>query len=107
MKDKNIFASLGEHCSIIDRKILLYANLIKIGNNIHIASNVSFITHDIIHVMPDGITPKFRERGIKEKIGCIEVGDNVFIGFNTTVFQNARIGVNVIISAGTLVNKDI
>ena len=44
---------------------------------------------------------------IKEKVGCIEIGDNVFIGSNTTILQNVRIGSNVIIGAGTLVNKDI
>lgn len=44
---------------------------------------------------------------VKEKIGCIEIGDNVFIGSNTTILQNVRIGTNVIIGAGTLVNKDI
>lgn len=31
----------------------------------------------------------------------------MFIGSNTTVLQNVRIGSNVIIGAGTLVNKDI
>ena len=43
----------------------------------------------------------------KEKIGCIEIGDNVFIGSNTTVLYNVKIGSNVIIGAGSLVNKDI
>lgn len=52
--------------------------------------------------------PKFSGGGtVKEKIGCIEIGDNVFIGSNTTVLLNVKIGSNVIIGAGTLVNKDI
>ena len=51
LKKQGIFAAIGENCSIMDRKIPLYANLIKIGNNVHIASKVDFITHDITHAM--------------------------------------------------------
>lgn len=51
LKKHEIFAAIGENCSIMDRKIPLYANLIKLGNNVHIASKVDFITHDITHVV--------------------------------------------------------
>ena len=40
-------------------------------------------------------------------IGCIEIGDNVFIGSNTTILYDVKIGSNVIIGAGSLVNRDI
>lgn len=109
LRDNHVFASMGENVSIMDRKIPLYANLIKLGNNVHIASKVDFIPHDITHVMLNGL-PIIKFRGgtkVKEKIGCIEVGNNVFIGSNTTILQNVKIGSNVIIGAGTLVNKDI
>ena len=43
----------------------------------------------------------------KEKIGCIEIGDNVFIGSNTTILGNVRIGSNVIVGACSLINKDV
>lgn len=112
IKEQHVFASIGNNCSIMDRKIPLYANLIKIGNNVHIASKVDFITHDITHVVLNGILKNDDEQGekknqIKEKIGCIEIGNNVFIGSNTTVLLNVKIGNNVIIGAGSLVNKDI
>ena len=46
-----IYNAIGENVSIMDRKIPLYANLIRFHNNIRVASNVSFITHDITHNM--------------------------------------------------------
>lgn len=108
LKEHHIFASLGEHCSIMDRKIPLYANLIKIGNNVHIASKVDFITHDIAHVVLNWKLKNAKQNiNIKEKIGCIEIGDNVFIGSNTTILPNVRIGSNVVIGAGSIINKDI
>lgn len=51
MKKKGIFGSIGENCMIQSRKIPLYPELIHIGNNVRIASNVSFLTHDVTHNM--------------------------------------------------------
>lgn len=42
-----------------------------------------------------------------EKAGCIEVMDNVFIGYNATILPNVRIGENVIIGAGSVETKDL
>ena len=53
-RKQKIYAGIGENVSIMDRKVPLYANLIRFHNNIHIASNVSFITHDVTHVMLNG-----------------------------------------------------
>lgn len=47
-KKHHIYAGVGENVRIMDRKIPLYANLIRFHNNIQIASNVFFITHDAI-----------------------------------------------------------
>ncbi len=55
LKEKAVFASIGDCCSIMDRKIPLYSKLIRLGNNVHIASNVSFVTHDISHVILNNI----------------------------------------------------
>lgn len=45
--------------------------------------------------------------GVNETIGCIKIGNNVFIGSHTTILGNVKIGSNVIIGACTLVNRDI
>ena len=109
-KDKKIFHSMGNNCLIMDRKVPLYAKLISIGNNVQIASNVHFNTHDITHLMLNNMPDILARRGgIKypEKIGCIEIGDNVFIGAGTSINYNVRIGSNVIIGACSLITKDV
>jgi len=45
--------------------------------------------------------------GYKEKIGCIELMDNVYLSMNVTVMPNVRINQNCIISAGSVVTSDI
>ena len=109
-KEKKIFHSMGDNCLVMDRKVPLYAKLISLGNNVQIASNVHFNTHDITHQMLNNMPDVLSKRGGKpyhEKVGCIEIGDNVFIGAGTSINYNVRIGSNVIIGAGTVVAHDI
>lgn len=104
MKKHRLYGSIGENCSIQKRKLPLYSNLVFLHNNVHVASNVGFVTHDIIHKM---LNIKYIGGGYMERVGCIEVMDNVFIGSGTRILYNTRIGSNVIIGSDSLVNKDI
>lgn len=109
-KKKKIFHFMGDNCLIMDRKVPLYANLISLGNNVNIASNVHFNTHDIIHRMLNNMPEIVAKHGGKqypETVGCIEIGDNVFIGAGTSINYNVKIGSNVIIGASSLITKDI
>lgn len=103
MRKHHLYGAIGENCSIQKRKLPLYSNLVFLHNNVKIASNVGFVTHDIIHTM---LNQKF-SGGYTERVGCIEVMDNVFIGSGTRILYNTRIGSNVIIGSDSLVNKDI
>ena len=93
----------------MDRAVPLYAKLISLGNNVNLATRVHFITHDIVHSMlnkmDNNLTIDKRQKYC-EKVGCIEIGDNVFIGSGTYIAFNVRIGSNVIIGACSFVNRD-
>ena len=105
MKKKGLWGSIGDNCLIQKRKLPLYSNLIFIHDNVKIASNVGFVTHDIIHKM---LNQKYiGEESFVERVGCIEIGDNVFVGSGTRILYDTRIGNNVIIGSDSLVNKDI
>jgi len=108
LRKNRIFASLGENCSIEDRIVPLYAKCIRIGNNVRLASHVLLITHDVSHFVLNYLGLKTcAGRPFKEKIGCIDIGDNVFVGSNSTILYDVKIGNNVIIGAGSVVNHDI
>lgn len=106
LKRKGVFNRCGDRVMITSRKIPLYARLIRIGNNVWIASGVEFITHDVAHFMLNGIR-KPDEPAYEEKVGCISIGDNVFIGAGAKILYDVKIGNNVMIAAGALVNRDI
>lgn len=108
LRKKDVFASLGENCSIEDRTVPLYAKLIRIGNNVRLASHVLLVTHDVSHFVLNNLGIKAaKDKKFKEKIGCIDIGNNVFVGSNTTILYDVKIGNNVIIGAGSVVNRDI
>ena len=110
LRKKNVFAAMGENCSIMKRSVPLYAKLIRFGSNVRVASNVGFVTHDITHTMLNR-SPLARSvskgRDFQEKLGCIDIGDNVFIGSGSRILYNVRIGSNVVIGSGSIVNRDI
>lgn len=110
LKKCNVFASMGDGCSVQQRTLPLYPNLIRIGNNVHIASNVGFLTHDVTHLMLNkSDTAKSLSGGhyFQEKLQCIQIGDNVFIGAGSRILYDVRIGSNVVIGAGAIVSRDI
>ena len=106
LKKNHVFGHIGEKVTIMDRKVPLYANLIRIHNNVRIASNVTFATHDVTHLVLNNMLPENAGK-FSETVGCIELMNNVFVGTNCTIVGNVRIGPNAIVAAGAVVSKDV
>lgn len=71
--------------------------LIEIGSNVTMSIRVTLMAHDAGTKKSLGYT----------RIGRIRIGNNVFLGANTTVLPNVTIGDNAIIGAGSIVTRDI
>lgn len=101
---KNIFKHVGENFFFQPRIIPDEPKLISFGDNVVVASDVTFVTHDVI----DKVLNKMNY-GTTFNYNCapIQIENNVFIGCNTTILPNVKIGNNVIIAAGSLVNKNV
>lgn len=76
--------------------------LIDIGNDVQITRGVTILTHGYDWSVLKGVYGE-----VLGSAGKVTIGNNVFIGVNTTVLKNVKIGNNVIIGANSLVNKDI
>lgn len=68
------------------------------------ATGVSFINHDITSFMFFYTDTEHEHIG---RYGEITIGDNVFVGANSTILYDVKLGNNCIIGAGSLVNRDI
>lgn len=108
LKKKEVFFHMGENCYYHTKDMPSEPYLISIHNNVRIAANVRFITHDMIGVMVNKI-PGYKENygRMKYYLGSIEIFDNVMIGANSTIMYNVKIGPNAIVAAGSVVTKSV
>lgn len=72
---------------------VMFPEKITIGTNAIIGYNTTILAHEYL-------TREYR-------VGEVIIGDNVMIGANTTILPGVTIGTNAIVSAGTLVHKDV
>ncbi len=108
LKKTGKFKFFGDKNFWYSRNIPADMELVSIHNNVKIATNVYFCTHDVIHTMlNDDNDIKHPEGGFTRYSGEIEIFDNCFIGANATIMYGVKIGPNVIIAANSVVTKDI
>ncbi|HOJ10484.1 MAG TPA: acyltransferase [Clostridiales bacterium] len=75
--------------------------IITLGDNVYLTNGTRFITHD-------GGTLILRDKVPDLEITKpITIGNNVYVGVNTTFLPGVNIGNNVIIGACSVVTKDI
>ncbi|MBS4200322.1 acyltransferase [Bacillus sp. FJAT-49732] len=86
---------VGEHTSFALMVMLdvMFPEKIYVGRNTVIGYNTTILAHEYL---------------IKEyRLGNVEIGDEVMIGANSTILPGVKIGDQAIVSAGTLVHKDV
>jgi len=85
----------------------------EIGNDVLIANCVGFVgklDHDYKKVgVPVRFAPCIRDAGymVPEGKGKITIGDDVWIGYGSTILSGVVIGEGAIVAAGSLVTKDV
>ena len=106
LKKHHIFADIGENCHFGPYKIPLYPELIKLHNNVIVHGKSLLVPHDMVNIFLKRAVSG-GDFGPNERLGCIEIMDNVYIGPASRILPNVRINKNCIISAGSVVTKDI
>lgn len=72
---------------------VMFPEKIKVGSNTIIGYNTTILAHEYL---------------IEEyRLGEVIIGDNVMIGANSTILPGVTIGDGAIVSAGTLVHKNV
>ena len=87
---------IGDNVALVDCRLdYTHGYLISIGSNVGM-SNVTLLTHDA--------SVKFLKGALDHsKIGRIDIGNNVFIGYGSIVLPGTVIEDNVLIGAGSVV----
>ena len=106
LKKHDILGSIGDDCKWGPWLLPLYPKLIKLGNNVHVHKTAKIVTHDMLNRFLKIRNPN-DDFGFSEKLGCVDLQDNVYIAMNVTVMPDVRIGKDSIITAGSVVTSDI
>lgn len=76
--------------------------MLKIGNDVQITAGVTILTHGYDWSVLKGLYGP-----VLGSCGEVVIGNNVFIGMNSTILKGVHIGDNCIIGANSLVNHDV
>jgi maltose O-acetyltransferase len=87
----------GENLNIYNTEIDYgFCFLVEIGDNVTITHS-TILAHDASTKMYLG----------KSRVGKVKIGNRVFIGWGSTILPNVEIGDDVIVAAGSVVNRSI
>lgn len=105
---------IGEHCfigagsRIWSREKITIGNRVLISHNVNIHDNISHSLDpeerhkDFLHIFCNGplIPNDYRSKEIN-------IGDDVWIGFNATILKGVTVGKGAIIGANAVITKDV
>lgn len=106
LKKHNVLGAIGENCIWGPWLVPLYPKLIKLHDNVCVHKTAKIITHDLVNAFLMRAHPDV-DFGARERLGCVELMDNVYISMNSVIMPDVRINKNCIISAGSVVSSDI
>jgi acetyltransferase-like isoleucine patch superfamily enzyme len=95
------FHSIGDNCYISPNANITDPAYVRLGNNVRL-SECSVFGHD------GAVNMINRAFGLKlDSVGKIEIKDNVYIAHGCIIQPGVTIGPNVIVCAGSVVNRDV
>lgn len=104
LKRRGFFQSIGEGVYIMPGARIKEASnpkYIRIGNNVRIAESLFICNDGSVHVIN-------KAYGLKvDRVGKIDIRDNVFIGHEAIIMPDVTIGPNAIVAAGAVVTRDV
>lgn len=106
LKKHDLFDHIGERCYWGPKLLPLYPKLIRLHDNVIIHKTAVIKTHDMLNSFLRKARPDM-DFGATERLGCVEIMDNVYVGEKVIILPEVRIGKNCVISAGSVVTADV
>lgn len=101
LKRRGVLYAIGEHCSIQTNVTIADPAYTRLGDNVRLTGCTLF-GHD------GSVNMLNRAYGLKlDRVGKIDIRDNVFVGHGAIVLPGVTIGPNVIVAAGSVINRDV
>ena len=92
---------MGEHCSIQPNVTITDPAYLRLGNNVRLSGCTLFGHDGCINMLRRAYGRSL------DKVGAIDIRDNVFIGHQAVVMPGVTIGPDAIVGANAVVTKDV
>ncbi len=93
--------AIGTDCVIQSNVVFTDPAYVRLGNNVHLTGCTLF-GHDGVVAMLETAYG-----GLLDKVGGIDIRENVFVGHQAIVMPGVRIGPDAVVAAGALVTADV
>ncbi len=101
LKARKVLYAMGENCSVQTNVHIADPSYVKMGNNVRL-SGCTLFGHD------GSINMINRAYGLSlDRVGKIELRDNVYIGHQAIILPGVTIGPNAIVAANAVISKDV
>jgi maltose O-acetyltransferase len=107
--------SIGDYCYIGEQSRIWSAAEINIGNRVFLSHGVNIHDNDSHSISANQRHQHFKQvvsqgfANFDEDIAAaaVEIEDDVWIGFNSTVLKGVRLGRGAVVGAGSMVTHDV
>ena len=101
LRERGDFYEMGNHCSVDPHALIEGRHLIRLGNNVRIATCSIFCSDGSVNMIN-------RAFGLHlDNVGKVDIRDNVYIGYGSIILPGVTIGPNAIVSVGSVVRTDV
>jgi acetyltransferase-like isoleucine patch superfamily enzyme len=93
--------AMGERCSIQTNVVITDPAYTRLGNNVSLSGCTLFGHDGVVNMLRNAYG------GELDRVGRIDIRDNVFIGHQAIVMPGVTIGPNAVVAAGSVVTRDV
>jgi acetyltransferase-like isoleucine patch superfamily enzyme len=101
LKERGGLYAMGEGCCIQTNVVFTDPGHVRLGDNVHL-SGCTLFGHD------GAVNMIKQSTGVRlDRVGKIDIRDNVFVGHQAIIMPGVTIGPNAIVGAGAVVTSDV
>jgi len=93
--------AMGERCSIQTNVVITDPAYTRLGHNVSLSGCTLFGHDGVVNMLRNAYG------GELDRVGRIDIRDNVFIGHQAIVMPGVTIGPDAVVAAGAVVTKDV
>jgi acetyltransferase-like isoleucine patch superfamily enzyme len=93
--------AMGERCAIQTNVVITDPAYTRLGNNVSLSGCTLFGHDGVVNMLRNAYG------GTLDRVGVIDIRDNVFIGHQAIVMPGVTIGPDAVVAAGSVVTRDV